>query len=66
MEGKQIVKDDELEAITEATLLAASASYVVVILSKGKYYIEQEPTMIRTWESVIAEFENGKRIMSAT
>lgn len=59
---EQIIKTDKAEALKEANILAKTNSYVVVICSQGKYYIEVEPTMIRTWETVIAEFENGEPV----
>lgn len=66
MGWEQIIKETQEEAITEATRLAASCPYVAVVLSRSKYYIEQEPVMIRTWESLIAEFENGELINQST
>lgn len=66
MGWEQIIKETQEEAIAEATRLAASCPYVAVVLSRGKYYIEQEPVMIRTWESLIAEFENGELINQPT
>jgi hypothetical protein len=59
---EQIIKTDKGEALKEAKTLAKTNSYVVVILSAGKYYIEVEATMIRAWETVIAEFENGVQV----
>ena len=59
---EQIIKNEKGEALKEAKDLAKTNSYVVVILSGGKYYIEVEATIIRSWESVIAEFENGELI----
>lgn len=32
--------------------------YVIVIESSGKYYVENEPSMIRSWETVIYERES--------
>lgn len=58
----QIIKNQEADALQEAKILATTDAYVLVILSRGKYYIETEPAMIRTWETVIAEFENGVQI----
>lgn len=58
----QVIKTHEPDALHEAKILSGANPYVIVILSKGKYYIETEPTMIRTWETVIAEFENGIQI----
>jgi hypothetical protein len=59
---EQIVREDRAQALKEAKILAKTTPYVVVILSEGKYYIETEATMIRTWETVIAEFEDGQQI----
>lgn len=58
----QQIKSTEADALQEAKILSETNAYVMVILSRGKYYIETEPSMVRTWETVIAEFENGKRV----
>ena len=48
------------EAITRAKELAKTEKYVSVIASKDEYYVENEISMIRSWEQLVAKFENGK------
>ena len=50
----------EEEAVKRARVLAKLHSYVCVIDSGGKFYVENESAMVRIWERVVVRFENGK------
>jgi len=45
------------EAVKEFDKLKKTNDYVVIILSKGKYYVETESNMIRNFETVVKRFE---------
>jgi hypothetical protein len=51
-------KDKNL-AQTEAKAMSKKEGYAAIVLSKGVYYIESTCQIIRTWETLVDEFENG-------
>jgi hypothetical protein len=59
---KQKCFEDLEEAMRLAMKWAKKESSVFIIKSNNKYYVEAPPSMIRTWEIVVAQFENGKLI----
>ena len=46
-------------AAIEMSMNVQGTGYAAVILSRNVFYVEDEPAMIRTWETLISEFENG-------
>jgi hypothetical protein len=52
------------EAAERAIPLSRQWGYSCIILSRGHYHIETEPTMIRVFEELIAEYENGELVVN--
>jgi len=54
----------EAEAKRQAAKLCGKHRYVQVVESDGKYYVETPPdcSMIRRWETVIVNYEHGRKI----
>lgn len=49
-------------ASEQAIELSKEFGYAAIILSKGEYYVETSVSMIRSWEELIAEYENGELV----
>jgi len=55
---------DKEKALKEAQKISENNNVLLyVILSNGDYFID-ENNLVRVWETLIATFENGKRIKS--
>lgn len=55
----------EAEARTAAIAMSADQNdtgYAAIIKSNDKLFVENEPTLIRTWETMIGEYEAGELI----
>lgn len=52
----------EPEAEFAAESLSVEKGYAAVILSKGIYFVESEPPLVRNFEKLICEYEEGKKI----
>lgn len=60
MENKKKIQEkyaDRPTAVKRASELAITEDFVQLIKSGDKYYIENNPNMIRVWEEVILTFE---------
>ncbi|AQX03687.1 hypothetical protein [Elizabethkingia anophelis] len=55
---------DKEKALKEAQKISENNNVLLyVILSNGDYFID-ENNLVRVWETLIATFENGKKIKS--
>ncbi|MCT3649914.1 hypothetical protein HZQ28_18220 [Elizabethkingia anophelis] len=55
---------DKEKALKEAQKISENNNVLLyVILSNGEYFID-ENNLVRVWETLIATFENGKKIKS--
>lgn len=55
---------DKEKALKEAQKISEKNNVLLyVILSNGEYFID-ENNLVRVWETLIATFENGKKIKS--
>ncbi|UTG66806.1 hypothetical protein J2O02_18240 (plasmid) [Elizabethkingia anophelis] len=55
---------DKEMALKEAKRISENEKVLLyVILSNGEYFID-ENNLVRVWETLIATFENGKKIKS--
>jgi hypothetical protein len=57
---------DPITNLADATAQAIKDSiehaYAAIILSNGFYHVEVESGIIRVWEELIAEYENGELV----
>lgn len=56
--------DNKQDAVKEAISMSLNGKtkYAAIILSNEEYFIEDQCPLVRSWESLIGEFENGKPI----
>jgi len=47
-------------AVNAAIELSTTNGTACIILSRGSYYVEEEPGMIRVWEELIGQYEKGE------
>jgi hypothetical protein len=50
------------DASERAIAVSKESGYSCIILSKGDYFVENEPPFVRSWEELIAEYENGELV----
>ena len=61
---KKQIKLTGVGAAMEVARLMSEAGnkYGCVVDSKGVFYAEDEPPLVRVWETLVAEYEEGKLI----
>lgn len=50
------------KALKRARILSKYTSYVAVVESSDKYYIEFEPPLLRSFEKLLVEYSKGKKV----
>lgn len=62
MKKQEQFKDEAAAKDAAKAMSNTRHGYASVVLSKGTYYVENEPSVIRSWEKLIAEYEEGEEI----
>lgn len=55
----QLIFKSLSDATERAINLSKEVGYAAIIFSRGNYYVESEPPMVRVFESLEAEYKNG-------
>lgn len=59
---RQQTSPDKQGAITKAIEMSKQLNYACVVFSRDIYYIEADAPFVRNWESLIGQWQNGKKV----